>query len=267
MPQREMSSSPSLRPRDAVASPDPTAPPRERQSSQPYGDRAYEREGWKHAPSREITHDEGENAALASRRRQRENAPLEGREDGEAARIPVPTLASPGFESGSWLPFAHAADGAAVSPPLRWSGLPAATRSVMILLDTGDVEEGEPGRAAVNAHASSQSRRAGEILWLVYNLAPEPPLLPAGAGNGLDDVPVEAYPVRASHIALPYQGPPPTAEPRDYCFRLFALDALLADANAHDPARLLEEATDHVLATAELRVTYGPPVTPKSEMF
>jgi len=135
----------------------------------------------------------------------------------------------------------------------------------MILLDTGDVD-GADGERVRDDRDTKRAERSGQILWLVYNLAPEPPLLPAGAGNAIDDVPVEAYPVRASHIAVPYQGPSPTSTPRDYCFRLFALDRPLTGESA-DPARLLEEATDHVLATAELRVTYGPPVTPKSEMF
>jgi phosphatidylethanolamine-binding protein (PEBP) family uncharacterized protein len=135
----------------------------------------------------------------------------------------------------------------------------------MILLDTGDVDAAETEHGQDQREAK-RAERSGQILWLVYNLAPEPPLLPAGAGNAIDDVPLEAYPVRASHIAVPYQGPSPTPTPRDYCFRLFALDRPLTAENA-DPARLLEEATDHVLATAELRVTYGPPVTPKSEMF
>jgi len=219
-------------------------------SLQPRDGTPYEQEDWKSAPSRETTHDDpaGLNPALAAARRRRENAPLGAHDIPREETTSQARLLSPGFAEGDWLPQAHTADGAHLSPPLRWQGLPAATRSLVILLEGSDGGD--------------------DVHWLVYNLPPEPPFLPAGAGNAATDIPRQPYPERAHFLALPYRAPEPTPKTRTYCFRLFALDAPLAmTPDNAKPRAVLDAARDHVLATAELRVRYGRVDKPESEMF
>ncbi|MCX4198814.1 hypothetical protein OMR07_27905 [Methylobacterium organophilum] len=45
------------------------------------------------------------------------------------------TLSSPAFADGADLPARFTADGAGVSPPLAWSGLPAGTAALVLLVE------------------------------------------------------------------------------------------------------------------------------------
>lgn len=58
-------------------------------------------------------------------------------------------LCSPAFGSGEDIPDRHTGEGEDVSPPLRWSGPPAATRSFALILDDPDAPGGAFGHWAV----------------------------------------------------------------------------------------------------------------------
>lgn len=151
------------------------------------------------------------------------------------------SLRSIAFENGAPIPRAHTCDGRDASPPLRWDGPPAETRSYALLCDDPD------------APAGTWSH------WLIYCLPetlrqlPEgvPPQgsLPDGSLQGTNDF-----------GRLGYGGPcPPRGRPHRYFFRLYALDERLSLAPGLGRRELLAALRGHVLAQAELHGLYGRP--------
>lgn len=134
-------------------------------------------------------------------------------------------LESPGLADGATLPQAQVYSGFGctgdnLSPPLRWSGVPAGTKSLAITLYDPDAPTG-----------------SGWWHWVVFNLpatttelaanagSSDGKLLPAGAVQGRTD-----YGVPGFGGACPPEGHPP----HRYQLTLFALDidALPLDGNA-----------------------------------
>ena len=90
------------------------------------------------------------------------------------------TLRSPAFADGATIPRRYSCDGAEVSPPLRWSGVPAGARSLALLLEDPDA----PGGTFVH--------------WTLYGLAPGTRALaegkvPPGARQGENSSGDDAY--------------------------------------------------------------------------
>ena len=152
-------------------------------------------------------------------------------------------LHSPSFEHSGLIPVRHTCDGANTSPPLSWSGVPAGTRSLALMVEDPDAPDpAAPKRIWVH--------------WLLYNLPPglrgldeggtRSPL-PDGASEGLND-----------SNALGYEGPCPPIGRHRYFHTLFALDAELPFLGALARRRDLEAAMEgHVLAKAGLMGTYA----------
>jgi Raf kinase inhibitor-like YbhB/YbcL family protein len=67
---------------------------------------------------------------------------------GDTVKGPAPAapdrirLTSPAFADGAAIPRSSTCDGDNVSPPLRWTGAPAATRSLALLLEDPDAPSG-----------------------------------------------------------------------------------------------------------------------------
>jgi Raf kinase inhibitor-like YbhB/YbcL family protein len=80
-----------------------------------------------------------------------------------AADPPARTLqvTSPAFAEAGHIPALYTCDGQGWSPPLRWSGLPANTASVVVLVDDMEAPAGDGAQ------------------WIVYDLSP--------ASHGLDE--------------------------------------------------------------------------------
>ena len=47
-------------------------------------------------------------------------------------------LTSPAFKSGAAIPARHTCQGADVSPPLAWAGVPPSTKSLVLIVDDPD---------------------------------------------------------------------------------------------------------------------------------
>jgi Raf kinase inhibitor-like YbhB/YbcL family protein len=149
------------------------------------------------------------------------------------------TINSPAFDPGGPIPRRYTCDGADVSPPLAWAGVPAGTRSLVLIIDDPDA----PDPAAP---------RMTWVHWVVYNLPPATgglaeaaDKLPAGAACGLNDW------QRAD-----YGGPCPPVGRHRYFHRLYALDMKLPDLGAPGRAELEQAMRGHVLEQAELIGTY-----------
>jgi len=131
------------------------------------------------------------------------------------------TLSSPAFAEGGVIPAAHTCAGAGVSPPLAWTGAPAAAELALVVRD----------RSA-----------GGFVHWVVTDL--DPVLLGFGEG-GLPEGAVEAA---NSSGSVGWTGPCPPAGPgvHEYAFVLHALAVPLSvppGATAEEAAALVEGAS------------------------
>lgn len=152
-----------------------------------------------------------------------------------------PALASSAFADGQPIPAKHTCDGADVSPPLAWSGLPAGTRTVALVVHDPDA----PDPAAP---------RMDWVHWVLWDVTasaaglPEGGPLPAGTRQGTTDFGKPGW-----------GGPCPPAGRHRYFFELWALDAVLGDLGAGRRADLEAAAKGHVLGKATLVGTYAHP--------
>jgi Raf kinase inhibitor-like YbhB/YbcL family protein len=148
-------------------------------------------------------------------------------------------LASPVFSSGGAIPSEYTCDGADISPPLTWSGLPAGTQSLVLIVDDPDAPSG------VFRH------------WAAFDIPPSAPGLAAGYGPNR---PATGFrEARNDFGVLDYGGPCPPKGHRvhHYHFRLFAISRptldLTPSASAFD---VLQAAQSYVIQQTELIGTY-----------
>ncbi len=147
-------------------------------------------------------------------------------------------LTSTAFTNGAAIPAKHTCDAKNVSPPLKWSGVPAGTKSLALIADDPDAPVGT------------------WVHWVLYDLpatttelsedVPKSQYLAGGAKQGLNDF---RY--------LGYGGPcPPPGKPHRYFFKLYALDTVL-DLKPGLKKKDLESAMQkHTLGEAQLMGTY-----------
>ena len=81
------------------------------------------------------------------------------------------TLTSQAFRQNGEIPPQHTCQGADVSPPLAWSGVPANTKSLALIVDDPDA----PDPAAP---------KMTWVHWVLYNIPPTAAGLPEGAAAG-----------------------------------------------------------------------------------
>jgi Raf kinase inhibitor-like YbhB/YbcL family protein len=141
-------------------------------------------------------------------------------------------LENSAFQHAQAIPDRHTCEGDDVSPPLRWTNVPAGTRSLALVVDDPDAPGG------VFTH------------WIAWGLDPAE----GGLGEG-EPAPGEG---RNDFGTTGYRGPcpPPGHGPHRYVFRLYALDAELELAAGAPKAELKQAIEGHVLATVELVGTY-----------
>lgn len=162
---------------------------------------------------------------------------------------PVPSLnvSSDDISDGAPLPMAHVyngmgLDGSNLSPHLRWSDFPAATRSFAVTCLDPDAPTG-----------------SGFWHWVVFDIRRSVTELPTGAGSGdVDSLPDEAIHVRNDFGTPDYGGPaPPPGPPHRYVFAVHALDceSLGVPKNA-SPAFVGFNLTGHTLARGLLVATF-----------
>lgn len=147
-------------------------------------------------------------------------------------------LTSSAFGEGEPIPSRFTCDGADVSPPLAWSGVPEGARSLALICDDPDAPMGT------------------WVHWVLYDL-------PAETGSLAEGVPREpTLEIRARQgendfRRTGYGGPcPPPGKPHRYFFKLYALDSevvLKAGAKKSDLEKAIK---GHVLAEGRLMGTY-----------
>jgi Raf kinase inhibitor-like YbhB/YbcL family protein len=151
------------------------------------------------------------------------------------------TLTSPDFEPNGEIPTRFTCESEDVSPALAWSGTPEKARSLALIVDDPDAPD-------------PRAPKTTWVHWVLYNLPPAvsglpqkvgPKDLPPGTREGVND-----------WKRTGYGGPCPPIGRHRYFFKLYALDAELADLGRPNKAKLEEAMEGHVLAKAELIGTY-----------
>jgi len=151
------------------------------------------------------------------------------------------TVTSTAFAPGGAMPSLYTCEGSDISPPLVWSGVPAGTKSLALIIDDPDA----PDPAAP---------QMTWVHWVLYNIpatasalseAAESQGLPPGTREGLNDW------GRAG-----YGGPCPPVGRHRYFHKLYALDIVLPRLDRADKNALEKLMRGHILARAALIGTY-----------
>ena len=151
------------------------------------------------------------------------------------------TITSSVFAPNGSIPSLYTCEGKDLSPPLAFGGVPAATKSLAIIVDDPDA----PDPAAP---------KMTWVHWVLYNIPAETPglpeavkstALPAGTREGKND-----------WGRTGYGGPCPPIGRHRYFHKLYALDVVLPALARPDKSALEKAMQGHILAQAELIGTY-----------
>jgi hypothetical protein len=151
-------------------------------------------------------------------------------------------LTSAAFAHEGAIPAPYTCQGKDISVPLAWSGLPAGTRSLALIVDDPDA----PDPAAP---------KMTWVHWVLYNIPPGTDGLPEGVQPG--ELPKGTLEGRNDWGRTGYGGPCPPVGRHRYFFKLYALDVVLPDLGTPDKPRLERAMKGHVLAKHELVGTYA----------
>ena len=150
-------------------------------------------------------------------------------------------LTSAAFTDQGPIPKLYTCQGKDISPALAWSGLPAGTKSLALIVDDPDA----PDPAAP---------KMTWVHWVLYNIPPNATglqeavasaALPTGTLEGVSDFKRTGY-----------GGPCPPIGRHRYFHKLYALDAVLPDLKHPTKPQLEQAMKGHVLGKAELMGTY-----------
>lgn len=148
-------------------------------------------------------------------------------------------LSSSAFNDKERIPRKYTGDGADISPPLKWEGVPDNTKGIVLICDDPDAPAGTWDH------------------WILYDITPEGTNLEEGIPSG-EVVAGVGKQGRNDFGNLGYGGPaPPRGKPHRYFFRLYAIDAPTGLEPGATKDEVLSAIEDHTLAKAELVGLYG----------
>lgn len=151
---------------------------------------------------------------------------------------PVMQITSPAFAQSESIPVKYTCDGANVSPPLAWNGVPADAKSLALISDDPDAPAGT------------------WVHWVIYGISPSRSELSEGV-EASETVLDSAVQGTNDFDNIGYGGPcPPRGDPHRYFFKLYALDTELSLGPGATKQEVLDATDGHVLAQAELMGIY-----------
>jgi hypothetical protein len=146
-------------------------------------------------------------------------------------------LTSPSFENQKRIGKQFTCDGEDISPALEWSGAPAGTKSLALIVDDPDAPD-------------PANPRMTWVHWILYNIPATVGLLPEGVHG--KDLPQGTLPGLNDWKKTGYGGPCPPIGKHRYFHKLYALDTVLPDLTRPTKAALEKAMQGHVLAKAEI---------------
>jgi Raf kinase inhibitor-like YbhB/YbcL family protein len=148
-------------------------------------------------------------------------------------------LVSSAFADGEGIPKQYTCEGADISPPLAWDGVPEGTKSFALIVDDPDAPD-------------PKAPKMTWVHWVMYDLTAAARAIgeaansfPEGTRHGLND-----------WKRTGYGGPCPPIGVHRYFHKLFAIDCVLGDLGTPTKDALLAAMKGHVLAEAVLMGTY-----------
>jgi hypothetical protein len=148
-------------------------------------------------------------------------------------------LTSAVFSPQGEIPSKYTCEGRNISPPLSWQGVPANTKSFVLIVDDPDAPD-------------PKNPKMTWVHWLLYNipsnvtsLKEQIENLPKGTAEGLND-----------WRKTGYGGPCPPIGRHRYFHKIYALDTQLAGLTNPNKAQLEKAMQGHILGHAELVGTY-----------
>lgn len=147
-------------------------------------------------------------------------------------------LKSAAFENGGPIPRLHTCDGRNLSPPLFWSGIPDATKSLSLMVDDPDA----PRRVFLH--------------WLVFDLPPATVSLPEGVKPRVE-MEGGGFQGRNDFGDVGYGGPCPPTGTHSYVFALYALSEKLGLSERATREDFLQAVSGKTLAQARLVGRYS----------
>lgn len=143
-------------------------------------------------------------------------------------------IKSGAFDQGALIPTKYTCDGGDLSPPLSWSGIPAGTKSLALVMDDPDAPVGNWDH------------------WILFNLPPQI----NGFEENMKSVPAGTISGKNSWKRLGYGGPCPPDREHRYFFKLYALDTLFDLKEGITKKELEAAMQNHILEKAELMGRY-----------
>ena len=148
------------------------------------------------------------------------------------------TLQSPAFRAGGDIPRRFTCDGRNVSPPLRWSGVPARARELALLVEDPD---------------------AGNFVhWSLLALSPRARALAEPRGIQSQYLPASVVQAKNGFGRAGWGGPcPPKGSTHSYVFTLYALRRPLGLGQGASPKRASAAIRAAAIAKGTLTGRYG----------
>jgi Raf kinase inhibitor-like YbhB/YbcL family protein len=151
------------------------------------------------------------------------------------------TLTSTVFQNNGEIPSLYTCEGQDLSPPLEWRGVPAGTRSLVLIVDDPDAPD-------------PRAPRMTWVHWVLYNLPPDSGELPEGTISA--DLPAGTREGLNDWKRVGYGGPCPPVGRHRYFHKLYALDTVLDKMDRPNKAKIEAAMQGHILAQTELVGTY-----------
>lgn len=155
----------------------------------------------------------------------------------EEQNIEKISISVDGFNEGDMIPDKFTCEGKDVSPPISWTGIPAGTKSIALIMDDPDA----PGGIFVH--------------WVLYNLPADTLTLPENMppNKTLSDGIIQGM---TDFGRTGYGGPcPPPGKPHRYYFKVYALDRKI-DLPMASKSQVESAMKGHILAQGELMGKY-----------
>jgi hypothetical protein len=151
-------------------------------------------------------------------------------------------ITSESFSSNQPIPVEFTGDGRNASPPLKWSGLPAGTKELALIVEDPDAPTPEPF-----------------VHWVMYKIPADVTSVPEGLPQEKKlKTPPGVMQGQNSFGDVGYGGPapPPGHGTHHYHFHLYALDKPLEVQPGLDNKSLIASLTGHILDEGDLVGTY-----------
>ena len=154
---------------------------------------------------------------------------------GEKMEIRVTSSA---FAEGELIPSKYTCDGANVSPPILWQGVPAEARTIALISDDPDAPVGT------------------WVHWVLYDLPTNVTQLPENVPPD-EKLPNGAVQGESDFGKIGYGGPCPPSGTHRYYFKIYALDTSLGLEPGATKGQLVNAMKEHIVAEGQLMGNYA----------